>query len=183
MVLAFSTLHFPLFTVHASRFAPSPHPSSSPRLILSASLRLRVSFSGFCILRVPVVEKRKTLNRGQVPTDIDTRQSGPGGTGDSPVDGAPHRPPKQAHGRGRPCQLIPIPNENHTFAGASLAMSGLITVLQQRPCSSNGLRKRSPYMALLLKGTFYWERVSILRAVRAASVNTTEPGTRLSKPP
>jgi hypothetical protein len=56
--------------------------------------------------------------------------------------------------------FIPIPNENHPFAGASLATPGLITVLQQRPCSSNGLRKRSPYMALLLKCPVHWERVS-----------------------
>jgi hypothetical protein len=56
-----------------------------------------------------------------------------------------------------PRPIISISNENHSFVGASLATPGLITVNQQRLCSSNGLRKRSPYMALLLKCTFHWE--------------------------
>jgi hypothetical protein len=34
--------------------------------------------------------------------------------------------------------VIPIPNEKHSFAGASLATPGLITVRQQRPCISKG---------------------------------------------
>ncbi|MDR0352929.1 MAG: hypothetical protein LBI02_06170 [Opitutaceae bacterium] len=55
--------------------------------------------------------------------------------------------------------FIPISNGNDTFAGASLATPGLIAARQQRPRASNGLRKRSPYMALLLKCTFHREIV------------------------
>jgi hypothetical protein len=70
--------------------------------------------------------------------------------------------------------FIPIPNENHSFVGASLATPGLITVLQQRASQAKPLHGSASkvYFSLgkgimRLKG---WRAIATRYAKNAQSV-------------